>query len=534
MRDPSPGHTWHQGIVLLLPTALSLTAVGFGVAGIVLLAEERRYLGAALLAVGIAAGLARLLWIFRFVRVRSQSLSLCGGHVPQHENELLRVLEECLSTGSRPTVVGSGWGFWTAHVIARGNVIHMHAFTGERPRTGLVDPTPSGMMRFLSGTTIHDAEKAIRRKYNRTFWSTPSIQTISLGGWFGGSCHGNSGAGGKASSFSIHEIEFYEIYDGFGRLWPQPIERREPYKAARRLFDADLSRYVIVAVTFDVLGADDQGTSYMVDANTSVQKKLCTIPVGANVERGTRRAATPELTEWLDDGAPLRLLFCGSARRTYALGLKYTWWAPQNPRPYRWILGLFKSEHVDPHDCSAACMSLQLDAFSMICGGWYETADDAYNGRMLLVDANRFTPDASLIGRAFYGLGPAMVHLFNVYNCEFVFNLLNPLSSRTRVVDVIQQLVDELVVFCRSRWARCEIRTNTKQASAGVVFVDCGMSEANMCELVPLLAPFARERQLAMHTSKYQSSAIRSAIADAGLQLVLPSDIYYGLMQRPM
>ena len=57
-------------------------------------------------------------------------------------------------------------------------------------------------------------------------------------------------------------------------------------------------------------------------------------------------------------------------------------------------------------------MSLQLDAFSMICGGWYETADDAYNGRMLLVEANRFTPDASPVGRAFYGLGPAMVHLF--------------------------------------------------------------------------------------------------------------------------
>ena len=147
---------------------------------------------------------------------------------------------------------------------------------------------------------------------------------------------------------------------------------------------------------------------------------------------------------------------------------------------------------------------------------------------MLLVDANRFTPDASPVGRAFYGLGPAMVHLFNVRNCEFVFNLLNPLSSRTRVVDVMQQLVDELVVFCRSRWARCEIRTNTKRERAGVVFVDCGMSEAAMCDLVPLLTPYVRERLIAMHTSKYQSPTVRSAVANAGLQLVGPSVIYYG------
>ena len=525
--EPSPGHTWRQGLVLLLPAVLLLTAVGLGVAGIVLLVEERRVLGAALLGVGTAAGLARALWIFRAVRVRSQSLHLCGGHAPRHEAELLRVLEQCLSSGSLPTVVGSGWGFWTAHVIARGNVIHMHKFTGERPRRGLVDPTPYGMMRFLAGTTIFDAEKAIRRKYGNTFWSTPSIQTISLGGWFGGSCHGNSGAGGKPSSYAVHDIEFYELYDDRGRLWPQPVERREPYKVARRLFDDDLSRYVIVAVTFDALGTNETGIGYMVDATAWVHKTLCTIPIGRNVERGTRRAATPELVEWLDDDAPLRLLFCGSSRRTYALGLKYNWWTPQKPRPYRRILGLFKVEHVDPHDCSAACMSLQLDAFSMI-GGWHETADDAYNGRMLMVHANRFTPDASTIGRAFYGLGPAFVHLFNVRNCEFIFNLLNPISSSARTVDLIQQLVDELVVFCRSRWARCEIRTNTKRESAGVVFVDLGTSDANMCEIVPLLTPFVRERRIAMHTSKYQSSAIRSAVANAGLQLVGPNAIYYG------
>lgn len=525
---PSSGHTWRQGLVLLLPTALSLTAVGLGVAGTVLLAEEQRALGAALLGVGIAAGLARALWIFRGVRVRSQSLHLCGGHAPTHEAELLRVLERCLSSGSLPTVVGSGWGFWTAHVIAKGDVVHMHNFTGAQPRTGLVDPTPYGMMRFLSGTTIFDAEKAIRRKHGKTFWSTPSIQTISLGGWVGGSCHGNSGAGGKPSSFAVHDIEFYELYDERGRLWPQPMERREPYKSARRLFDADLSRYVIVAVTFDALGADDTGIGHMVDATAWVQKTLCTIPVGANVEHGARRAATPELVEWLDDDAPLRLLFCGSARRTCVLGLKYNWWTIQKPRPHRRILGIFRVEHVDPHDCSAACMSLQLDAFSMICGGWYETADDAYNGRMLLVDANRFTPDASAVGRVFYGLGPALVHLFNVRNCEFVFNLLNPLSSKTRVVDVMQQLVDELVVFCRSRWARCEIRTNTRQQTAGVVFVDCGMRDEDMCELVAVLMPFVRERRIALHTSKYQSPTIRSAVADAGLQLVGPGDIYYG------
>ena len=41
----------------------------------------------------------------------------------------------------------------------------------------------------------------------------------------------------------------------------------------------------------------------MADANKWVQNLVHPSPIGLNVEHGTRRTATPELVEWLDDDA---------------------------------------------------------------------------------------------------------------------------------------------------------------------------------------------------------------------------------------
>ena len=91
----------------------------------------------------------------------------------------------------------------------------------------------------------------------------------------------------------------------------------------------------------------------------------------------------------------------------------------------------------------------------------------------------------------------------------------------------MQQLVDDLTIFCRTHWCRCEVRTNTTTKEEGVVFVDLGTSDANMCTLVRHLRRYVAGLSIAMHTSKYQSPTIRAAIEAAGMQLVGPGTIYY-------
>ena len=518
LQFPTPGHAGLQFVVLTLPTWVSLVALGFATAGVVLLANEDVERGYPLLGAGLGAALLRLLWLLRGVRVRSQALHLCGGAAPRDQDEFYEALADCLAKGEAPTVVGSGWGFWTAHVAARSPVVHTYRLTGEAKNVFV----PRGMMRFLAGTTIRDAERAIRRRHDRTFWSTPSIQSISLGGWFGASCHGNSGAGGKPSSYAVHRIEFYDLGPP-GARYAQPRRREEPYKTARALFDEALDQYAIVAVTFNVLGTDAEGGPFMPRASAYwVQKHLCVIEVGTP----ELRPATDAMKKFMDDEAPLRLLFCGSSRPGFALGLKYKKWVENvDPWPHRHILGCFRVRHIDPHECSAACMSLQLDAFSMICGGWFESDAEAYNGVMPLHEANRFTPDASPEARAFYALGPAFVHCADVRNCEFVMRQ-RP-SFGWSAADRMQHLVDALVAFCRPRWCRAEVRTSSTQEKEGILFVDMGASDAVCCAVLTTIAPYAANNQIALHTGKYQSPTLRDAIADAGLTEVRPSNIYY-------
>ena len=83
-------------------------------------------------------------------------------------------------------------------------------------------------------------------------------------------------------------------------------------------------------------------------------------------------------------------------------------------------------------------------AMALVCGGWYETHKEAYNGITYLDDANAMTPpyDNSLLG-----LG--RVHLMGIKNCEFVFKLRSPLEAGVNAKQQLEALVGEAR---RRRW----------------------------------------------------------------------------------
>ncbi|MAT10386.1 MAG: hypothetical protein CMM02_05185 [Rhodopirellula sp.] len=500
-------------LVLSSGFVLILVAVGCGVAGIVLIVLEASLLGWGLFAIALlAAGLRAGAWTDPGFRAGQLTLRMCGGECPTTERELLTAIEHC--KGVAPTIVGGGWGFWTAHVTVRVPCIYMHKMTGQVYDASIRD----GQVKFLAGTTIQEVVSKLKgRLYRKTFWSTPSIQDITLGGWFGASCHGNSGASGKPSSYAVVYAEVVDM-TRYAQGLPLKLERWD-YETIRRRFDAAAiageSKYVMVSVVFDL--------SKMLPSNVVVQKHLYRI-----------EQARMDLTGWMDDAAPLRVLFVGSARRDYGLGLVWRFFDedavlrdPMREMPMKdACCGLLGREvHRDPHDCSAACMSLQLDGCSMVCGGWYETHKEAYNGIMHLDDANAMTPpyDSALLG-----LG--LVHLLGIKNCEFVFKLRSPVKAGVTVQKQLEELVSNLITFFQQHWGRAELRTSCRVDERKFVFVDVGTRDAALPELARLVFPYAADNKIAMHTGKYAGTgAMLDAVTATGGLWVTPAEIFFGV-----
>ena len=500
-------------LVLSSGFVLILVAVGCGVAGIVLIGLEESLLGWALLAIALlAAGLRAGAWTDPGFRAGQLTLRMCGGECPTTERELLTAIEHC--KGVVPTIVGSGWGFWTAHETVRVPCIYMHKMKGQVYDASIRD----GEVKFLAGTTIREVVDRLKgRLYRKTFWSTPSIQDITLGGWFGASCHGNSGAGGKPSSYAVVYAEVVDM-TRYAQGLPLTLERWD-YEKVRRRFDAATiageSKFVMVSVVFDL--------SKMLSSNVVVQKHLYRV-----------EQASMDLTEWMDDAAPLRVLFVGSARRDYGLGLVWRFFDedavlrdPAREMPMKdACCGLLGREvHRDPHDCSAACMSLQLDGCSMICNGWYESHKEAYNGIMYLDDANAMTPPYD---NALLGLG--LVHLLGIKNCEFVFKLRSPIKAGVAVQKQLEELVSKLITFFQQHWGRAELRTSCRKDERKFVFVDVGTRDAALPDLARLVFPYAADNKIAMHTGKYPGTgAMLDAVTANGGLWVTPAEIFFGV-----
>ena len=225
---------------------------------------------------GVAALLALLLRLrMRAAGARARILS--GNtpfgcfHAPTTPDDFAQRLHEVWrATGRRPTVVGSGWGFFIGRAHAR-DAVFTHRLKGRFGEA------------FLAGTELREVEAALRKAHGRTFWSTPTMQRISIGSWLARSCHGNSGAAGKPSSYAAARVYVIDMDSrattAMGPYWAE-------YKTAKLQFDADPERYAIVAVQFDVARMAE---------NKWLQKRKVEVPVQDHVPH-------IDLLEWLKLG----------------------------------------------------------------------------------------------------------------------------------------------------------------------------------------------------------------------------------------
>ena len=85
-------------------------------------------------------------------------------------------------------------------------VLHRRARARATPSSRTELKGRLGTTAFLAGTELRDRRGALRKAHGRTFWSTPTMQRISIGSWLARSCHGNSGAAGKPSSYAASRV----------------------------------------------------------------------------------------------------------------------------------------------------------------------------------------------------------------------------------------------------------------------------------------------------------------------------------------
>ena len=217
----------------------------------------------------------------------------------------------------------------------------------------------------------------------------------------------------------------------------------------------------------------------------------------------------------------LRVLFFGSARRQ-GLGVTYTPVASKASAPNRRPCGFCPPvPHIDPHDCSAPCMSLQLDTCSLL-GGWHERGKNAYNGIIRLKDANAFSPSNLLDA---IPLIPLVVMGTGLLNFEFIFHLREGVSESP--AQTVQRLCNALIELYSGRdgiWGRAELRIGSLER--GLVFVDTIARESNAARVVKTLTWFVRDGRIALHDSKYRSATLSRSLADAGLEETSPRAVF--------
>jgi hypothetical protein len=473
---------------LLLAPLLTGTSVGLFVAFLREGDDPVRFF--ALLAGAVLALLLRLRLTSAGARAR-----ILSGHSPfgcfsaattpeAFTAELCAVWDD---TGQRPSVVGSGWGWFIGRATAP-RAVHTHRLKGRFGKTSKTT--------FLAGTELRDAERMLRLAHGRTFWSTPTMQRISIGSWLGRSCHGNSGAAGKPSSYAAGRVYVIDMDSrastARGPYWAD-------YNTAKHLFDEDPERYAIVAVEFDA--------GRMAD-NLWLQKRKVEVGLQEHVPHA-------DLLQWLTPDAVLRVLFFGSARKR-GIGVTYVPYVTGNPVEKRrecYCCGGMVP-HVDPHGCSAACTSMQLDTCSLVCG-CYEQAARNWRGIIKLSDANAFSPDPSWLGF------PTIALLSGTVNYELVFLLANDEPS---AIMRVQKLSNTLIRLHERVWGRWELRM--ADPNGGLIFVDCITRERDARRVIEAIRPHVHNRAVALHSGKFQGRSVVNAIATLGLVKDTPRVIF--------
>ena len=469
-------------------------------ASVVVVAYVLRHESVVLLALVPAAVLVLLLRL-RLSSPGARARLLSGNtpygcfNAPRTPVEFVKTLCEVWeATGRRPTVVGSGWGFFIGRVSAR-DAVFTHKLKGQ-----------IGEYDFLAGTELRTVQATLRKTHQLAFWSTPTMQRISIGSWLARSCHGNSGPEGKPSNYAAFEVLVVDLTSlesvrddaRIGLDWVL-------YDTIKQEFDKFPGKFVIAAVRFD---------PKRMAKDFFLKKARCDVkpsPLTGTVSTG--------LLDWLTNDAVLRVLFFGSARRDLAIGTTYVRAEPEDAPVYRRQCDCFGPlvPHVDPHTCSVAGTSLQLDTCSLLCG-WYEKSKRGWQGIIYLSDANAFSPDPSWL------VLPIVALLSTTVNFELIFvlalNMSVPLAPEVRV----QRLCDSLFGVYNKVWGRSELRMGSLKD--GLVFVDCVMCPCNADVLVQAIRPHVHASAVALHDSKYQGKAITDAIAKAGLLQKTPRVIF--------
>ena len=391
---------------------------------------------------------------------------------------------------ARPTVVGSGWGWFIGRARAP-NAVFTHRLQGR-----------VGPLAFLAGTELRTVEKVLRKEHGKTVWSTPTMQRISIGSWLARSCHGNSGANGKPSSHAAARVL---VIDLDSPASTREGARWEAYGAMKARFDQDPGRFVVAAVEFDL--ARMTTDQWLQKARADVTPNYTTASQG--------------LREWLTDQAVLRVLFFGSARRDLAIGVTYVPFDPEEDAyDFRRECGCCgrKLPHIDPHGCSAHCMSLQLDTCSLVCG-WYEKAKREWRGVIKLSDANAFSPDPSWLGF------PILSLLSGTVNFELIFVLPQLVAPTPRTQEFrVQKLCNALFAAYAKIWGRSELRM--AGLDRGLVFVDCIVRERDAPVVIQALKPHMHLGTVALHDAKFQGDSVTNAITRAGLWRETPRAVF--------
>jgi len=493
------------------PLAL-LSAIALVVLGIVFFD-----LHSPLLSVGLFCGAAvALAYRLRLTSAGGRARILSGNspfwatHAPWPgvEQDLVDEVEQIMvATGQAPVIVGCGWGLYIGRRAARGALFTHHL----RGRVVSSDHP----LHFYCGTTIAELSDILNdphvipgeyHKDGLTFWSTPTHQNVSIGSWLGRSCHGNSGAAGRPSNFAAQFAHVIHMKTcATARFGVQRI----PYKEAADLMDRRPHEYFLVSIEFD---------KTKLASNGWVQKSMMIVPSDPNVNI--------DLKMWLQPETVLRVLFFGAARN-HGVGITYTPVMGLESAVSRRQCGCcgVKVPHIDPHPCSRACMSMQLDTFSIV-GGWYNRTKRGWRGITRLKDANTFSPSGLLDALP---LIPLVVTWTGLLNFEFIFVLRKSNLNRTTLSQhqMIQGLCNVIINLFSGRdklWGRCELRIGN--LDRGIIFVDTILRESDALEAVKALAYYAHNGHIALHSSKYQSSVLETAIAKAGLNQVRPRQIY--------
>ena len=450
-------------VVLGVPAAVTLAVV----AG-VLFAEYT----AVLATLSTVAGLLLLIGLFGRVhgaRVRLRTALWtrfgCGERRPRTLDEVV----EALDSKHPGEVVGGGWGFFLQRRRPKGRPVFLHNFRSTERW--------EGELWWRAGTTIAEVVRLYEKDENhRTFYSTPTMQYISLGAWLALANHGNGGDAGEPSSYAVEEVVLF-------KKKTRELVRLTSKQDLRKIFDSDLKKgeqnYVIVLVRFDI--------QRMVDADEWLRKRY----VGVNDAHSA--------AEWLRPQAALRVLFIGGTRN-FGAGIRWERDPDVESDP---------TLHVDPHFLQRFCMYFQSDVSSAF-GGCIEPPP-AWNSKMRWVDANRWLPTLP----PFF---PLMALLLNLVNFELVF-FWKGLDGES-----LARLVDALHFFHRKNGGRSELRVGKTEANAPVFLDVVVRGKRHAPELAKLLRNKIGVTRVALHPGKTRDVDLGTSVS------VVPiGEIYFGM-----